>query len=139
MPEILPWTKEGGVPTTLELRCTRSSSPPPGAVKDSHHQVLYVPLPMKVNKCKVAIARCGTLKQSVTNMFKCSNIQIFLIRICIWIFVRIIFWIQIYSDICLCQLFGYKYIRIFVRSKILIRIYSDFCLYQLSDSDDVFV
>ena len=56
------------------------------------------------------------LDQSVTNIFKYSNIQIFLIQIFIRIFVRIIFWIQIYSDIRSCQLFGYEYIRIFVRT-----------------------
>ena len=59
------------------------------------------------------------LVQSVTNMFEYFDIRIFLIQIFIRIFVRIIFWIGIYSDIRLCQLFGYKYIRIFVRSKIL--------------------
>ena len=68
-----------------------------------------------------------------------SNIQIFLIRRFIRIFVCIIFWIQIYSDIRPCQIFWYEYIRIFVRSNILIRIYSDFRSYQFSDSDDVFV
>ena len=74
--------------------------------------------------------------QSVTNIFEYSNIRIFLIRIFIRIFVRIIFWIRIYSDIRLCQLFGYEYIRIFIRSKILIRIYSDLRSYQFSDSDN---
>ena len=80
-----------------------------------------------------------TSHQSVTNIFEYSSIRIFLIRIYIRIFVRIIFWIQIYSDIRSCQLFGYEYIRIFVRSKILIRIYSDLRSYQFSDSDNVFV
>jgi len=68
-----------------------------------------------------------------------SNIQIFLIRIFIRIFVHIIFWIRIYSDIRSCQLVGYEYKRIFVRGKISIRIYSDICLYQFSDSDNAFV
>ena len=61
-----------------------------------------------------------------------SNIQIFLIRIFIRVFVSIIFWIRIYSDIRSCQLFGYEYIRIFVRSKILIRIYSNIRSHQFS-------
>ena len=74
----------------------------------------------------------------MTNIFKYSNIRIFLIPILIRIFVLIIFWIRIYSDICSCQFFEYEYILIFVRSKILIRIYSDFRSYQFSDSDDVF-
>ena len=60
------------------------------------------------------ISRCT--KQSLTNIFEYLNIWIFLIRIFIRIFVRIIFWIWIYSDICSCQLFGYEYIRIFVRT-----------------------
>ena len=77
-------------------------------------------------------------KQSVTNIFEYSNIRIFLIRIFIRIFVRIIFWIRIYSDIRSCQLFGYEYIRIFVRSKILIRIYSNICSNPFSDSNNVF-
>ena len=76
--------------------------------------------------------------QSVTNIFEYSNIQIFLIQTFIQIFVRIIFWIRIYSDIRSCQLFGYEYIRIFVRSKILIRIYSNICLNPFSDSNNVF-
>ena len=63
----------------------------------------------------VNIAKLVILVQSVTNIFEYSNIQIFLIRIFIQIFVRIIFWIRIYSDIRLCQLFGYEYIRIFIR------------------------
>ena len=70
--------------------------------------------------------------QSVTNIFEYSNIRIFLIRIFIRVFVRIIFWIRIYSDIRSCQLFGYEYIRIFVCVKIFIRIYSDIRLYQFS-------
>ena len=70
--------------------------------------------------------------QSVTNIFEYSYIQIFLIRIFIRVFIRIIFWIRIYSYIRLCQLFGDKYIRIFVHVKILIRIYSDICLDQFS-------
>ena len=61
-----------------------------------------------------------------------SNLRIFFIRIFIQIFIRIIFWISIYSDIRSCQLFGYKYIRIFGRGKILIQIYSDICSYQFS-------
>ena len=72
------------------------------------------------------------LIQSVTNIFEYSNIQIFLIRISIRILVRLIFWKRIYSDICSCLLFGYKYIWIFVRSKILIWIYLDINLYQCS-------
>ena len=44
-----------------------------------------------------------------------SNIQIFLIRIFIRLFVCIKVLIRIYSDIRSCQLFGYKYIRIFTR------------------------
>ena len=79
------------------------------------------------------------LYQSVTNIFEYSNFQIFLIQIFIRTFVRIIFWIQIYSDIRSCQLLEYEYIRIFVRSKILIRIYSDLRSYQFSDSDNDFV
>ena len=68
-----------------------------------------------------------------------SNIRIFLIQIFIWIFVHIIFWIRLYSDIRSYQLVGYEYIRIFIGSKILIRMYSDFHPYQFSDSNDVFV
>jgi len=79
------------------------------------------------------------MHQSVTNIFEYLNIRVFLIRIFIRIFVRIIFLIRIYSVIRSYQFFGYEYIRIFVRSNILIQIYSDICSYQFSDSDDVFV
>ena len=85
------------------------------------------------------LAALAALYQSGTNKFEYSNIRILLIQIFIRIFVRIIFWIQIYSDIRLCQLFGYKYIRIFVRSNILIRIYSYIRSYKFSESDNVFV
>ena len=79
------------------------------------------------------------LVQSVTNIFEYLNIRIFLIQIFIQIFVCIIFWIGIYSDIRLCQLFGYKYIRIFVCSKISNEYIQIFVQFQFSDSDDVFV
>ena len=59
-----------------------------------------------------------------------SNIQIFLIQIFIWIFVRIQILIQIYSDIRLCQKMSYEYIRIFVRVIFLTQIYSDICSFQ---------
>ena len=85
-----------------------------------------------VNLCWHDMTSRVTLDQSVTNIFEYSNIQIFLIQIFIRVLVRIIFWIRIYSDICSCQLFGYKYVRIFVRGKILIRIYSDIRSYQFS-------
>ena len=84
-------------------------------------------------------ANMGYLNQSVTNIFEYSNIRIFVIRIFIRIFVRIIFWIRIYSDIRSCQLFGYEYIRIFVRSKVLIRIYSDIHSYQFSGHKHMFL
>ena len=70
------------------------------------------------------------LDQSVTNIFEYSNIQIFLIRIFIRVFVPIIFRIRIYSDIRSCQKCSYEYIRIFVRIIFLIRIYSDICSCQ---------
>ena len=65
----------------------------------------------------------------MTNIFEYSNIQIFLIRIFIRVFVRIIFWIRIYSDIRSRQdfysnIFGYSFVSIF-RTQI--------------DSEDVFV
>ena len=48
----------------------------------------------------------------------------------IWIFVRVIFLIRIYSDIRSCQKCSYEYIRIFVRIIFLTRIYSDIRSYQ---------
>ena len=73
------------------------------------HKIIYKICSWRVDKSDIS----RFLLQSVTNLFKYSNIQIFLI---IRIFIRIIFWIGIYSDIRSCQLFGYEYIRIFVRT-----------------------
>ena len=56
--------------------------------------------------CKLISARTAfklmVTNQSVTNIFKYSIIQIFSIQIFIRVFVRIIFWIRIYSDIRSC-------------------------------------
>ena len=54
-----------------------------------------------------------------------SNIQIFLIRRFIQIFVRIKILLRMYSNIHLCQKFWYEYIRIFVCNILLTRIHSD--------------
>ena len=56
----------------------------------------------------------------MTNIFKFSNIQIFLIQIFIQIFVRIIFWIRIHSDIHSCHfldtnIFGYSFVSKSIR------------------------
>ena len=63
-----------------------------------------------------------TPEQSVTNIFEYSNIRIFLIRIYIRVFIRIIFWIRIYSDIHSWQdfdsnIFGYWFVSIFRTQK----------------------
>ena len=60
----------------------------------------------------------GVLDQSVTNIFEYSNIRIFLIRIFIRTFVRIIFCIRIYSDIrsyrnFVTNIFGYSFVSKF--------------------------
>ena len=88
------------------------------------------------NAIFIVKAHNWSLVQSVTNIFECSNIfdpniymdirsyQNFNTNIFGYSFVST-FGIQIYSDICSCQLFGCEYIRIFVSIKIWIRLYSD--------------
>ena len=112
------------------------------------HVLMLMVLIVLVHVCKAECDECILI-------FEYLNIQIFLIRISIRVFIRIIFWIRIYSDIRSCQLFGYifirifkcwfgcsfvskfwyEYIRIFVRIKILIRIYSDIRSYCFFDTN----